>query len=114
MNKETFIKLALAGKPLVLVEYRSFTEEVIRYRDKKTGSAVEKPIIKHAVEMASSQVQVTEWLPDGYKPGAMVPPFKKGEMVVLEIEGMNEEKGFYRASGALHEFENDTAASVKK
>lgn len=105
MNKDAFIQGALDGKPLVLVEYRSFKEETLRYRDKKTGQAVERLVIKHAVEMGGNQVQVGEWLPDTAKPGQAQPPFKKGSVCVLQFEGFEREQGFYRATGQLFPYE---------
>lgn len=107
MKQSQFIEAALMGKPLVLVEYRSFKEEQIRYRDKKTNATVERLIMKHAVEMAGAQVQISEWLPDDAKPGQSVPPFAKGSMAVLEIRGMKQEQGFFKAEGALYPFEAD-------
>lgn len=105
MQQKEFITQALAGKPLVLVEYRAFKQEEIRYRDKKTQATVERQIIKHAVEMGGAQVQISEWLPEGTKPGSAQPPFKKGHMAVLEIQGMRQEQGFYRAEGNLYPYE---------
>jgi hypothetical protein len=109
MLQAEFIAQALAGKPVVLVEYRSFKQEEIRYRDKKTGAAVERQIVKHAVEMGGAQVQISEWLPEGTKPGTAQPPFKKGHMAVLEIHGMRAEQGFYRAEGNLFPYEAEAA-----
>jgi len=108
MIQSAFIEQALAGKPLVLVEYRSFKEEQIRYRDKKTGATVERLIMKHAVEMGGAQVQISEWLPDDAKVGQSIPPFKKGAPAVLEIRGMKQEQGFFKAEGALYPFEPET------
>lgn len=108
MLKSVFIEQALAGKPLVLVEYRSFKEEQIRYRDKKTQATVERLIMKHAVEMGGAQVQISEWLPDDAKPGESKPPFTKGAMAVLEIRGMKQEQGFFKAEGALYPFDPET------
>lgn len=101
MTKKDFITLVLEGKPLIIVEYRGITPDVIKYRDKKTGNAVERTIAKHSVEMGNSQVMVTEWLPDGTKPDSVVQPFKKGAKCVLELEGMEPMQGFYKASGKL-------------
>lgn len=113
MQKTQFIELALTGKPLVLVEYRSFKEEEIRFRDKKTGNAVQRLILKHAVEMAGAQVQISEWLPEETKAGTATPPFRKGAMAVLEIQGMRQEQGFYRAEGALYPYEDDSQSPAQ-
>lgn len=110
MIQKEFIDKVLDGSPLVLVEYRSHKEDTIRYRVKsgpQTGQSVERLIIKHAVEMGNIQVQVTEWLPEGTKPGVAVPPFKRGQKAVLELQGMENNGGIYKASGNLFPFEPD-------
>jgi len=105
MKQSVLIEQILLGKPLVLVEYRSHKEEEIRYRDKKTQATVQRLILKHAVEMGGAQVQISEWLPDDAKPGQSVPPFAKGSFAVLEIRGMKQEQGFFKAEGALYPYE---------
>jgi len=59
--------------------------------------------------MGGGQVQGSEWLPDDAKPGQSIPPFKKGAMAVLEIRGMKQEQGFFKAEGALYPFEAEKA-----
>lgn len=113
MKQSEFIEKALAGSPIVLVEYRSFKEDTIRYRVKagpQMGQSVERLVIKHSVEMGALQVQVTEWLPEGTKPGAAQPPFKKGNMAVLELQAMSANNGQYSASGSLYPFEAEPAS----
>jgi len=108
VNKTEFVKLALSGKPVVLVEYRSFKEETLRYRVKAgptAGQAVTRLILKHSVEMGETQVSVSEWLPDDAKPGVAQPPFKKSQMAVLELKGMTQEQGFYKAEGTLFPYD---------
>lgn len=109
MLQSEFIKSALEGKPVVLVEYRSFKVEHISYRDKKTGNAVSRDIVKHAVEMGDSQVSVSEWVPEGVKPESIKPPFNKGQRVVLELRGMERQQGFFVAEGNLWPFESEKA-----
>jgi len=111
MTQQELVSEILKGRPLVLVEYRSFKEDVIRYRDKKTGNAIEQSILKHSVEMGSSQVLVSEWLPQDHKKGTASSPYRKGEIVAFEIEGMESQQGFYKAQGKLLPFQPD---AVKK
>jgi len=108
MKSSEFVRLALAGSPVVLVEYRSFKEEQIRYRDKKTNATIERLIVKHAVEMGGVQMQISEWLPEEAKPGQSVPPYKKGQPAVLEIRGLKQEQGFFKAEGNLYPFDPET------
>jgi len=108
MKQSEYIEKSLEGSPLVLVEYRAFKEDTIRYRVKsgpQTGQSVERLIIKHSVELGAIQMQVTEWLPEGTKPGSAIPPFKKGQRAVLELQGMESQGGLYKASGNLFPFE---------
>jgi len=119
MNKTTFIQKVLEGNPLVLVEYRSFKEDSIRYRVKtgpQAGQAVERVVIKHAVEMGASPVMVTEWLPEGTAKGTAVPPFKKGSYAVLELRGMTNDNGTYKAEGTLWPYDpsEDAPSTPKK
>lgn len=106
MNKSEFVKMALEGKPVVLVEYRSFKIEHITYRDKKTQNTVSRNIVKHAVEMGDAQVSVSEWIPEDVKPETVKPPFAKGQRAVLELRGMERQQGFFVAEGNLWPFDD--------
>lgn len=106
MKKTEFVNAALEGKPVVLVEYRSFKIENITYRDKKTQQTISRDIVKHAVEMGDSQVSVSEWVPAGVDAKTIKPPFNKGQRVVLELRGMERQQGFYVAEGNLWPFDD--------
>lgn len=101
MKQADMIKRILSGEPIVVVEYRAFKPDTIRYRDKKSGAAVERHVIKHSVEMGDMQVQVTEWLPDGVDLGTVKPTFSKGQRLALKLNGMEPNQGFYQATGDL-------------
>lgn len=101
MKQADLIKCVLAGKPLVVVEYRSFKEDAISYRDKKTGQAVHRLVLKHATEMGNDQVQVTEWLPPEAVAGQAKPAFSKGQKCVLELTGLERQQGFFTCQGQL-------------
>lgn len=101
MKQDELIKRVLAGEPLIVVEYRSFKIDAIRYRDKQTQQTVARNIVKHGIEMGDAQVSVTEWLPDGTDLKTVNPAFAKGEKCVLKLRGMEPQQGFYNASGEL-------------
>jgi len=101
MNQETLIKNVLAGKPCVVVEYRSFKLDTITYIGKKSGVRESKPVIKHAIELADTQAAITEWLPDGADLAQVKPNFKKGEKCVLTLEGIETVQGFASIKGKL-------------
>lgn len=105
MTQEQLFAEILKGKPLILVEYRGCKPDTIKYRDKKSGNAVERVVAKHSVEMGDAQVMVTEWMDDGVKADAIKSPFSKGERCILELEGMEPMQGFFKAAGQLHSFE---------
>jgi len=105
MKQDEIMKHVLNGSPVVVVEYRSFKIETIRYTDKKTGSAVQKPMIKHGIEMGEQQATITEWLPDGVILTDVRPNFKKGDKCVLTIQGVEQVQGFASIRGKLEPYE---------
>jgi len=105
MKQDEIMKNVLNGVPVVVVEYRSFKIETIRYTDKKTGSAVSKPMIKHGIEMGDQQATITEWLPDGAVLTDVKPHFKKGDKCILKIQGVEQIQGFASIRGTLEPYE---------
>jgi len=103
MTQKEFIEAALAGKPIIIVEYRSFKLETIKFRDKSsvTGQMIEKDTVAHACEAGDMQMRITEWLPDGADVKNLKAPFAKGQKCAFLIKGMQQDKGFFRAQGEL-------------
>lgn len=105
MKTADITKHVLAGVPCVVVEYRSFGIEKISYVDKRSGTRVEKPMIKHKIEMADTQASISEWLPDGANLADVKPHFKKGDKCVLRIQGVESVQGFAQIKGTLEPLE---------
>lgn len=108
MNKAQFVEAALSGKPIIIVEYRAFKHEVIKFRDKSsvTGQMIEKDTVAHSCEAGDMQMRVSEWLPDGADVTKLKAPFAKGQKCAFLIKGMQQDKGFFRAQGELLPYED--------
>jgi len=91
----------LGGAFIAIAEYRGFTPEVMRYRDKKTGASVARKIAVHSVEVGERQVKVTEWLPDDIKDEQIKREHAKGAKVVLQFDKLEQTGGVYTASGKI-------------
>lgn len=112
MTKEQVAEKALQGVPVVVAEYRAGKTDKITYRASKgpqAGSMVTRDTVKHSIEMGDVQVMVTEWLPDGKKPEDVVIPYKKGQRVVVTLETLEPDKGFFRAGGKIEALEETPA-----
>jgi len=105
MKQADIIKHVMNGVPMVIVEYRGFAIETIRYVDKKSGSAVTKPMVKHKIEMGETQAAISEWLPDGVNLSEVKPTFKKGDKCVLKMQGVENVQGFAQIRGTLEPYE---------
>lgn len=90
-----------AGKPVLLVEYRSSMCGMMEWRDKTTGKALKAPKLTHNVELGVLSVLVSERVSEDLIPEQYNPPFKKGQRCVLHVTGFTQEKGSYKASGKL-------------
>ena len=113
MKTKQIVEAVQNGTCLVVVEYRAFKLETIKFRDKKTGAMVEKMTIKHSVEAGDTQMSLVEWLPDGADTKALQPLYKKGEKCVLVVKSLEQDMGFMRATGDLVPLEPDAEAPKK-
>lgn len=102
MKKDTFIKETLAGKPLIVVEYRATETDEIRRSAPKAGESATMPMVKHKVIVGNDSFEVAEFLPDGAKLTDVKAPFKARDMVVFEVHTMEKTKWGSRMSGQFH------------
>lgn len=102
MKKEQFSKEALAGRPLIIVEYRSTETEELRRKVVKVGEASTMPIVKHKVLVGNDSFEVAEFLADGAKLQDVKAPFVMRDLVVFEVETMEKTKWGNRMSGKFH------------
>lgn len=100
-------KLFLAGSLVVLGEFRMAAVDGIDYRDKKTGNARHADVIKTTLEIGNKTLTLTEFVrEENFKPENWKCPFKKGQRVVVELDGLMENKGILTGSGTLHPLED--------
>lgn len=102
MKKDKFIEAVLAGRPLVLVEYRATETDNINRKVVKAGESATMPIVKHKVLVGNDSYEVPEFLPDGSDLSKVKAPFASRDMVVLELETMEKTKWGNRIAGTFH------------
>lgn len=105
MKESAIMPALMAGKPLLVVEYRSSNPEVITYRDKQTGRSANFKALTHTVELGTASVMVRERVGDDFDPATYKAPFKKGTRCILHLEGFGRESGVYKAAGVLEPLE---------
>lgn len=110
MKKSEFLKNVLEGKPMILVEYRASRAEHIKWRDKETKMMVEGTTLSHTVENATDSIRISDRLAEGVKPEDYKSPYSKGDKVILQIRGLQVQKGVTTAVGDLLPFEDDSLA----
>lgn len=103
MKKDTFITQVLAGKPLILVEYRATETDEINRKVVKAGESAVMPVVKHKVLVGNDSWEVTEFLPDGADLKQVKAPFGlvMRDLVILEVEAMERTKFGNRISGTF-------------
>lgn len=102
MKKDTLIAQVLAGKPLIVVEYRDTQADTINRRVVKAGESATMGIIKHKVLVGNDSYEVTEFPKDGTDLTKIQKPFNVRDLVVLEIETMERTKYGNRINGTFH------------
>jgi len=99
MKKQAFIDAALAGKPVILVEYRATETDTINRKVVKAGESATMPVVKHTVLVGNQSFEVAEFLPDGADLSKVKAPYIMRDMVVIEIESMEQTKWGARMGG---------------
>lgn len=94
------------SEPLLIVEYRSASVDVIKWRDKTTGKEMTFTKITHGVELGPKAVTVSERVPEGLDVSKWVQSIPKGAKAVLFLETLTREKGITSASGTLDQIKD--------
>jgi len=102
MKKEAFLTNVLAGKPMILVEYRDMEADTINRKVVKAGESATMPMCKHKVLVGNDSYEVAQFLPDGTDPTKVPKPYQTRDMVVLEVETMERTKYGNRIQGTFH------------
>lgn len=101
MTNKELMEQIMAGKPLVVVEYRSSKAENIKWRDKETQKTLTGVFLRHTVEAGEVSVAVNERTGEDFKADGYKAPFKKGEKCVLVFTDYQTVKGATSARGVL-------------
>jgi len=101
MKIEQLKAMQANGEPVLLVEYRSSSAEIIKWRDKVSHATLSAPVLRHTVEGGNRSFAVSERVDDKFDVTSYQPPFKKGDRVVLRFSAMTTEKGSSTFSGSL-------------
>lgn len=86
--------------PVCVAEWRSVKVDVVKFTDKKGGRR-EAVVARHGVEVGPVQMVISEWLPDGTKPESVSIPFRKGDIVILNVTEYTTSNGQALARGIL-------------
>lgn len=102
MKESEFIKKALSGTPLIVVEYRATETDEVRRKVVKVGESSVMPMVKHKVLVGNDSFEIGEFLPDGAKLSEVKAPYAPRDLVVFEVTTMEVTKYGARMSGTFH------------
>jgi len=106
MKKDKLIEKILAGGIFAVGEFRTSKAEKVDYKDKVTGKSASFSYLLHGIETGNEVFNLRERLPDGAKVDGYVAPFKKGQMVVVAVTGMQRKAGLLTGEGEVQILEN--------
>ena|ERR1700677_2563121 len=93
---EQVMKLLEAGKVAFIGEWRGFTPETINYVNKQ-GKASSFGRVVHTVEVGEGQrveaIKVSSPVQDGVNPETVQVPFKRGQRVLIQVDGLEVDRG---------------------
>jgi len=101
MKESEFVANVLAGKPLLLVEYRSFVADEIVRKVPKAGQSATMPIIKHKVLLGDDSWELGEFLDDGQEVKSYKSQFRARDLVAVQVETMEKTKWGSRMNGVM-------------
>lgn len=97
INMQVIVTAVKAGAAVLLGEYRGGKADNIKWVDKTSGQAKSMVKCSHVVETGDGKtfesVTVDEMLPDGTDPEKWVPPFKRGDMVLVSVRKLESNYG---------------------
>jgi hypothetical protein len=101
MTQKQLMDKVMTGTPMAVLEYRGTQTEKIAWRDKDSGKSMEMRKATHNCEAGTTALAISEGLADNADLEHYKPPFKKGDMVVWEVQQMARVKGVSRLGGRL-------------
>jgi len=93
MTQDQAIELFKMGNLVCIAEMRGYSCEDRQWRDKQSGRAVAGTFLVHNIECGNKAMSLAERLPEGVTEKTYQWPFKKGDTVLIEVEGMEVSKG---------------------
>jgi len=90
------------GEAVCVAEYRNTRVDKISFANKQTPSVKdERIILRHGLEMGTAQIMCVEWTPPGTTVDSIRLTLKKGQLVLVSLKKMIQEKGNTEISGEL-------------
>jgi len=102
MKATEFSKLALSGRPLIVVEYREMQLDEVRRKVAKVGEAATMPLLKHKVLVGNDSWEISEFVKDGVDPKTVKQPYAMRELVVVEVDSMEKTTWGSRMQAKFH------------
>ena len=92
------------GKTVCYAEYRLCESAEREFMSAASGKRESYSGVWHTVEFPTKSVQISDGsIPDGFDPEKYVSPYKKGSMVLIEVESKGYQKGKgERWRGVIH------------
>ena len=117
MTESELTKKVLAGEVWAVGEYRASHADRIRWRDQKTGNALEAGVLRHTVEFGTHSATVNEPTESNFDekawtPGPTFP--RKGERVAVRVLSLVQQKGVLALRGHLEVLHYDAAVIKAK
>jgi len=102
MKASEFSKQALAGRPLIVVEYREMVLDEVRRKVAKVGESATMPLLKHKVLVGNDSWEIGEFVKDGVDAKTVKQPFAMRELVVIEVQTMEKTTWGSRMQATFH------------
>jgi len=101
MKKAEFSKQALAGKPLLVVEYRDTEKDTINRKVVKAGESATMPMIKHKVLVGNDSWELTQFPNSQKEFDEYKSPYAMRDLIVVQVESMEKTKYGSRMNGEI-------------
>jgi len=106
ITESELIAQILQGGIWAIGEYRLGKADVIKWRDKTSGKAMEGVVARHTIECGAEALVFSPRLPEGYAVADFGPLLPKGTKCALQVNRVEVDKGNTTVSGTLHEVQS--------
>jgi len=93
MNQKEVLEQITAGKPVVIGEFRRAIAKIVKRREIKAGQSATMGMITMQIEIDNTQAEVATFVDDDklttFHPEQYIPPFKKGDAIVILLKSLN-------------------------